>query len=83
MDRVGVGRRPDGHSYSYTNNWPARSRVDNGPTARLVVWSALSLIMLLGGTGIMFTVYGRWSQKIGWHSAEAPTISFRQPGEVG
>lgn len=71
-----------GHSYSYTNNWPAESRVDNGPTAQLVVWSALSLIMLLGGTGIMFTVYGRWSQKIGWHSAEAPTISFRQPGEV-
>jgi nitric oxide reductase subunit B len=40
------------------------------------------LIALLGGTGIMFAVYGRWSQKIGWHSAEAPTLSFRQPGEV-
>lgn len=38
--------------------------------------------MLLGGTGIMFAVYGRWSQKIGWHSAEAPMLSFRQPGEV-
>ena len=48
----------------------------------MVVWSALSLIALLGGTGIMFAVYGRWSQKIGWHSAEAPTLSFRQPGEV-
>ena len=76
-----AAERP-GHDYSYTNNWPAESRVDNGPTAQLVVWSALSLIMLLGGTGVMFTVYGRWSQKIGWHSAEAPMISFRQPGEV-
>ena len=71
-----------GHNYSYTNNWPAESRVDNGPTAQLIVWSALSLIVLLGGTGIMFAVYGRWSQKIGWHSAEAPVLSFRQPGEV-
>ncbi len=76
-----AAERP-GHNYSYTNNWPAESRVDNGPTAQLVVWSALSLIALLGGTGIMFAVYGRWSQKIGWHSAEAPTLSFRQPGEV-
>lgn len=38
--------------------------------------------MLLGGTGIMFAVYGRWSQKIGWQSSEAPILSFRQPGEV-
>lgn len=71
-----------GHNYSYTNNWPSEPRVDNGPTAQLIVWSTLSLIMLLGGTGIMFAVYGRWSQKIGWHSAEAPMLSFRQPGEV-
>ena len=30
------GRRPrdrPGHNYSYTNNWPAEQRVDNGPTA--------------------------------------------------
>ncbi len=71
-----------GHNYSYTNNWPAESRVDNGPTASLVVWSALSLIALLGGTGIMFAVYGRWSQRIGWHSHEAEKVSYRQPGEV-
>ena len=76
-----AAERP-GHSYSYTNNWPSEPRVDNGPTGQLIVWSALSLIALLGGTGIMFAVYGRWSQKIGWHSAEAPTLSFRQPGEV-
>ncbi len=77
-----AAERP-GHSYSYTNNWPAEPRVDNGPTADVVVWSVLSLIVLLGGTGAMFAVYGRWSRDIGWHSAEAPAIAFRQPGEVG
>ena len=38
--------------------------------------------MLLGGIGVMFAVYGRWSQKIGWHGVETSTLSFRQPGEV-
>ncbi len=76
-----AAERP-GHNYTYTNNWPAEPLVDNGPTADLVVWSALSLVALLGGTGIMFAVYGRWSQKIGWHSNEAPVVSYRQPDEV-
>jgi nitric oxide reductase subunit B len=76
-----AAERP-GHDYSYTNNWPAEPRVDNGPTADLVVWSVLSLIVLLVGTGALFAVYGRWSSTIGWHSSEAPAISFRQPGEV-
>lgn len=77
-----AAERP-GHNYSYTNNWPMEPRVDNGPTADLIVWSGLSLIALLGGTGILFALYGRWSRKIGWHSEEAPTIAFRQPAEVG
>lgn len=77
-----AAERP-GHDYSYTNNWPMEPAVDNGPTADLIVWSGLSLIALLGGTGILFALYGRWSRKIGWHSEEAPAIDFRQPGTVG
>ncbi len=77
-----AAERP-GFTYSYTNNWPMEPRVENGPTADLLVWSGLSLIVLIGGTGLMFAVYGRWSRKIGWHSEEAPSIAFRQPGTVG
>ena len=72
----------EGHDYSYTNNWPPEERVDNTPTADILVWSAMSLIALLAGLGALFALYGRWSRKIGWHAAEAPSLAFRQPGEV-
>ena len=45
-----AANRP-GHDYSYTNNWPSEPRVDNTPTANVIVWSVLSLIALLGGIG--------------------------------
>ncbi|AIT60387.1 nitric-oxide reductase large subunit [Corynebacterium doosanense] len=69
--------------YSYTNNWPSEPRVDNHPTADIVVWSVLSLIALIGGTGLIFAIYGRWSQSMGWHASETPNLDFNQPGEVG
>ncbi len=76
-----AAERP-GHDYSYTNNWPAEPRVDNTPTADIVVWSGLSLVALLAGLGGLFALYGRWSRQIGWHSSEQPALAFRQPGEV-
>jgi nitric oxide reductase subunit B len=79
--RAAAANRP-GHSYSYTNNWPPEPRVDNGPTADVVVWSVLSLVVLLGGIGALFAICGRWSSRVGWRSAEAPAIAFRQPSDV-
>lgn len=76
-----AAERP-GHDYSYTNNWPSEPNVENVPTADLMIWSVLSLIVLLGGIGVMFAIYGRWSSKIGWHGEEAPVLDFRQPGEI-
>ena len=76
-----AAERPN-QDYTYTNNWPAEANVDNKPTADLMVWSALSLIALVGGTGLMFAIYGRWSRTIGWHGEEAPVLDFRQPDEV-
>ena len=77
-----AAERP-GHDYSYTNNWPAEPRVDNQPTADILVWSAMSLIALLAGLGALFAIYGRWSKNIGWKSSEVPSLSFLQPGRVG
>jgi nitric oxide reductase subunit B len=77
-----AAERP-GHEYSYTNNWPSEPRVDNHPSADILVWSAMSLIALLAGLGILFAVYGRWSRNIGWKSSESPSLAFLQPGTVG
>ena len=71
-----------GHDYSYTNNWPPEPRVDNKPTANVVVWSVLSLIALLGGIGLLFGAFGRWGRNLGWHGREQATLSFRSPGDV-
>lgn len=70
-----AAERP-GHNYSYTNNWPAESRVDNAPTADVLLWSGMSLVALLAGLGALFALYGRWSKKIGWHASEVPSLQF-------
>ena len=75
-----AAERP-GHNYSYTNNWPSEPRVDNRPTANVIVWSVLSLIALLGGIGLLFGAFGRWNF-LGWHGREQATLSFREPGDV-
>jgi len=77
---AGSTLRP-GKNYSYTNNWPPESLVDNHATAEALVWSVLSLIMLLGGIGLMMGAFGRW-RFLGWHAPEERRISFRPPDEV-
>jgi nitric oxide reductase subunit B len=77
---AGAAERP-GHNYSYTNNWPPEPRVENEPTANVIVWSVLSLIALLGGIGLLFAVFGRWNI-LGWHGREQAALSFRTPGDV-
>jgi nitric oxide reductase subunit B len=70
-----------GHSYSYTNNWPPEPLVANHATADAIVWSVLSLAALLGGTGLLLTIFGRWNL-LGWHGREQQSVSFRTPDDV-
>lgn len=44
--------RPDDGT-SYTNNWPHESLVGNRPTGDTVVWTGVSIIMLLAGISAM------------------------------
>ena len=70
-----------GHDYSYTNNWPPETRVDNKPTANAIVWSVLSLVALLGGIGLLFGAFGRYDV-LGWRGRQQKTVSFRDPSKV-
>jgi nitric oxide reductase subunit B len=69
--------------YSYTNDWPGEPLVGNYPTAEAYLWSALSLVALLGGTGLLFFLFGRYDL-LGWHRDEdrPRTLQFRQMDEV-
>jgi nitric oxide reductase subunit B len=59
-----VANRP-GKSYSYTNNFPYDPVAGNRPTSDAILWSALSLITLLGGTAIVLFSFGRFNF-LGW-----------------
>ena len=78
---VASAHRPD-KAYSYTNNWPAEPLAGNGPTADALLWSALSLVALLSGLGLVLFVSGRWDF-LGWHRADEETdaqqLRFRAP----
>src|SRR5262250_3152127 len=76
-----AARRPD-HAYSYTNNWPPEPLVDNHLTEDAIIWSTLSLIALLGGTGLVLAAYGRYSGLIGGHGMEERRLRFIPPEQV-
>lgn len=46
----------DGQSATFTNNWPHEPLIDNQPTAENMVWSIVSIVVLLAGIG--FLVWG-------------------------
>jgi nitric oxide reductase subunit B len=76
-----AARRPD-KTYSYTNNWPPEELVGNTLTGEAIMWSALSLVALLGGIGIVLGIYGRYSRTVGWHDSEVRRVRFLPPSEV-
>ncbi|MGA9750756.1 MAG: nitric-oxide reductase large subunit, partial [Acidobacteriota bacterium] len=59
-----VARRP-GKDYSYTNNWPYEPLVGNHPPTEAYLWSALSLVALLAGLGLVLFIFGKFNY-LGW-----------------
>jgi nitric oxide reductase subunit B len=47
-----VAQRP-GETISYTNNWPGDDLVGNKPSSSILLWSILSVVVLLAGVGAM------------------------------
>src|SRR6185436_8699700 len=42
-----------GADVTYTSNWPHEPLIDNVPTADSVVWTGVSILLLLAGIGAM------------------------------
>ena len=59
-----VANRP-GKDYSYTNNWPYDPDAGNHPSTEAYVWSALSLVVLLAGLGLVLLLFGKY-HFLGW-----------------
>jgi nitric oxide reductase subunit B len=59
-----VADRP-GKPYSYTNNFPYDPAAGNTATSEAVLWSALSIVALLGGTAAVLFAFGRFDF-LGW-----------------
>lgn len=66
--------RPDSH-VTYTNNWPHEPLIDNKPSAENVVWSIISVVLMVAGVG--FLVWG-WSF-LHKHDATDPTAPAHDP----
>jgi nitric oxide reductase subunit B len=54
-----------GQTFSYTNNFPYDPAAGNYATGRAVLWSALSLVALLGGIGAVLFAFGKFDF-LGW-----------------
>jgi nitric oxide reductase subunit B len=48
--------RPGGDA-SYTSNWPREPLIDNGPTGDALVWTGVSVLVLLAGIGAFVWYY--------------------------
>ena len=68
-----TARRP-GKDYSYTNNFPYEPMAGNLPSTDAYVWSAMSLITLLAGLGLILFVVGKFDY-LGWKT-EGPSSHF-------
>jgi nitric oxide reductase subunit B len=53
------GTERPGSSVTYSQNWPHEALIDNNPTSAIVLWSIVSVIVLLAGVGAMVWYYAR------------------------
>ena len=75
-----VANRPD-KPYSYTNNFPYDPSVGNRLTADAILWSALSVAMLLAGLAMVLFAFGRFDY-LGWKGNSRIAQPLLLTGEV-
>ncbi len=48
-----AGTNRPGTNVTYTSNWPHEPLIDNRPTAQAFLWTFISVVMLIGGIGLL------------------------------
>jgi nitric oxide reductase subunit B len=69
-----VTPRP-GKEYTFTNNWPPDKAVGNEPSVAVFLWSALSIISLLGALGLVLMFFGRFDY-LGWGGGKISEVNI-------
>lgn len=75
-----VANRP-GENYSYTNNFPFDPSVGNTAIPGALLWSALSLLVLLAGIAAVLLAFGKFDY-LGWISRGHAIQSRIIPGDA-
>lgn len=75
-----VANRP-GETYSYTNNFPYDPSVGNTPVPGALLWSALSLVVLLAGIASVLLLFGKFDY-LGWISRGQHVHPHLLPGQA-
>jgi len=75
-----AARRPN-RSFSYTNNFPYDPLAGNTLTEDAVLWSALSVVMLLGGLAAVLFAFGKFDY-LGWKGETVHENPKMLPGET-
>lgn len=64
-----------GSTITYTNNWPHEPLMENRPTAAIIVWSVVSVVILLAGIGTLAWYFASKRQS----ALESETIPDKDP----
>jgi nitric oxide reductase subunit B len=62
----------EGMDITYTNNWPGEPLIDNVPTRSSLIWSIVSVILLIAGVGALAWYFAVLRGKEGHSEATAP-----------
>lgn len=71
---VASTERPGSHA-TYTNNWPHEPLIDNRPTAENLVWSIVSVVLLIAGVGFLVWAWAFLRQ----HDEDEPEVPKADP----
>lgn len=64
-----------GTDITYTNNWPHETLIDNVPSAENIIWSIVSVILLIAGVGFLIWAWAFMRQ----HEEEEPLAPEHDP----